>query len=79
MIRSRPTHGIFFQAPFGVMDLANGQYATLPTDRNILGSALNTWGYYVEAGLDRTVPGFVSQVVQFEWATRRSCLAGVPG
>jgi uncharacterized protein (TIGR02599 family) len=59
----RPTHGMFFQAPFGVMDLANGQYATLPSDRNILGSALNLWGYYVEAGFDKTVPGFVSQVV----------------
>lgn len=42
----RPTHGIFFQAPFGYTgDKASARYEGLD-------SLLNTWGYYLEVGDD---------------------------
>jgi len=50
--RERPTHAVFFQAPFGVSDdAAESGFPNL----------LNTWGYYVEYGDDlRERPPFIT-------------------
>ncbi len=45
----RPTHAVFFQAPFGFVDEPN----TIGSpDFSGLGSLLNTWGYFVEFNSD---------------------------
>lgn len=46
----RPTHGIFFQAPFGLI-APTGSGPNWEQFRG-LGEALNTWGYYVEVNDD---------------------------
>jgi len=59
----RPGHGVFFQAPFGVV-----------TDTSNLGTMdnlLNTWGYFVEAGGDPNRPTFIDNAnVPQRWRTR---------
>lgn len=59
----RPGHGIFFQAPFGVVaDTA---------DLGAMDNLLNTWGYFVEAGGDPTRPNFIDNAnVPQRWRTR---------
>jgi uncharacterized protein (TIGR02599 family) len=64
-----PTHGVFFQAPFG---------SVTTTSYGILNNLLNTWGYYILAGPDPTVPGFISPltnsaglpIVKKRWRSR---------
>jgi len=56
--RLRPTHGIFFQAPFGVVTPTDAQSST--TDYGVMNNLLNTWGYFVEADIDTTRPAFVN-------------------
>jgi len=51
--KTRATHGIFFQAPFGTVSTPN---------YDIMNNLLNTWGYYLEEGKDQTVPTFVSNL-----------------
>jgi len=48
----RPGHGVFFQAPFGVV-ANNAAYGNMD-------NLLNTWGYFVEPGYDTTTPGFIT-------------------
>lgn len=48
----RTGHGVFFQAPFGVV-ANNSAYGNMS-------NLLNTWGYFVEAGYDKTTPGFIT-------------------
>ena len=59
----RPGHGVFFQAPFGVV-----------ADTSHLGAMdnlLNTWGYFVEAGADPSRPSFIDNAnVPERWRTR---------
>ena len=51
----RPTHGVFFQAPFGVAE--NEQYS--PMD-----NLLNTWGYFLEVDDDKDlVPPFLTDII----------------
>lgn len=54
----RRTHGIFFQAPFGMVD--DG----IPNDTSklsVLNDLLNSWGYYVETGnTNDRVPSFLA-------------------
>ena len=59
----RPGDGIFFQAPLGyVKDTTN--YAAME-------NLLNTWGYFVEAGLDPARPAFVDTAgVPTRWRSR---------
>lgn len=52
---SRPGHGIFFQAPFGVV--------TDQTNYGTMNNLLNTWGYYVETGYDQSRPVFITDSV----------------
>lgn len=59
----RPGHGIFFQAPFGVV--------TDTTNLGAMDNLLNTWGYFVEAGGDPSRPPFVDNAnVPERWRTR---------
>jgi uncharacterized protein (TIGR02599 family) len=60
----RPGHGIFFQAPFGVV--------TNIASYSNMDNLLNTWGYFVEAGYDQTTPGFITAggSVPKRWRTR---------
>jgi uncharacterized protein (TIGR02599 family) len=59
----RPGHGVFFQAPFGVV--------TDTQNLGIMDNLLNTWGYFVEAGADPKRPAFIDQAnVPERWRTR---------
>ncbi|MDR3402985.1 MAG: Verru_Chthon cassette protein C [Chthoniobacter sp.] len=59
----RPGHGIFFQAPFGVV--------ADTTDYAAMDNLLNTWGYFVEAGNDPSRPQFVETAgVPGRWRSR---------
>jgi uncharacterized protein (TIGR02599 family) len=53
-----PTHGVFFQAPLGMAD------NSADPSFDIMNNLLNTWGYFVQAGYDPSVPGFVGQMQQ---------------
>jgi uncharacterized protein (TIGR02599 family) len=57
----RPTHGIFFQAPFGyVTPVAGNNGASVEG----LETLLNTWGYYLEVGDDLGLrPSFITQKI----------------
>ena len=58
----RPTHGVFFQAPFGVAE--NTQYA--PMD-----NLLNTWGYFLEVDDDEDlVPPFLKDIIPSKKSSR---------
>ena len=47
----RPTHGVFFQAPAGEVEV---------TEHRALDQALNTWGFFVEIGSDEEwMPNFL--------------------
>ena len=53
---TRPTHGIFFQAPLGFVDDVE--------DLGRLDNLLNTWGYFLEVGEDETYrPSFLTGLV----------------
>lgn len=50
----RPTHGVFFQAPFGVAE--NPEYASMD-------NLLNTWGYFLEVDDDEDlIPPFLKNL-----------------
>lgn len=49
----RPTHGVFFQAPLGMVDD--------PTNFSGLENLLNTWGYYIEFNKD-TRPALIDNL-----------------
>jgi uncharacterized protein (TIGR02599 family) len=61
----RPTHGVFFQAPFGIVNSNDGTaYASME-------NLLNTWGYFVEAGYDLNRPSFLDPaMVPKRWRSR---------
>lgn len=57
----RPTHGVFFQAPLGVVDRS---VAAGGGDYRGLDSLLSTWGCFVEFGDDReSRPSFLTEAV----------------
>jgi uncharacterized protein (TIGR02599 family) len=59
----RPGHGVFFQAPFGVV--------TDSINLGAMDNLLNTWGYFVEAGGDPQRPTFIDNAnVPERWRTR---------
>ena len=54
----RPTHSIFFQAPLGFFATTS---TTNPLD--VLPNLLNTWGFYLEFGSDKTFrPDFINNM-----------------
>lgn len=54
---TRVTHCLFFHAPFGTVDTAQGAITGISGLENLL----NVWGYYVEFGDDSAIrPGFLS-------------------
>ena len=59
----RPTHGVFFQAPLGLVDDED----VLEFERRRLkplGDLLNSWGYFIEVGTDeKIIPRFLKDVV----------------
>ena len=59
---TRPGQGVFFQAPFGLVN-DKASYGAMD-------NLLNTWGYFVEAGYDQTTPQFVANTVPQRWRTR---------
>lgn len=59
----RPTHGVFFQAPAGLVE----DQATLST----LDQSLNTWGFFLEVGDDRALrPAFLEDHVPVRLRSR---------
>lgn len=55
----RPTHGIFFQAPFGFVAPARSG-DSVSSKYEGLDSLLNTWGYYIEVNNDDALkPNFI--------------------
>ncbi len=55
----RPTHGVFFQAPFGFVAPAKEGDSVSPRYQG-LDTLLNTWGYYLEVNNDEALkPRFV--------------------
>ena len=79
----RPTHGVFFQAPLGLIEDED----VLEMDRRRLkrlGDLLNSWGYFVEVGTDEAnIPTFLkghakprirSRLMQFMEPTERARL-----
>ena len=59
----RPTHGIFFQAPLGIVEdrIAHG----------LLSSLLNTWGYFLEVADDSTLrPAFLQNRIPTRMRSR---------
>jgi uncharacterized protein (TIGR02599 family) len=53
-----PYHGIFFQAPFGVVDDTETDQ-----DAKAMNNLLNTWGYFLEVNDDDNRPNFISNTV----------------
>ena len=79
--QARPTHGIFFQAPFGLVTDTDTQPAklnqtALTSGYSVMNNLLNTWGYFVETGNDTLRPSFVdpatnpSAHVRTRWRSR---------
>ena len=61
---NRPWHGVFFQAPFGVVE-------NTATDEKSLNNLLNTWGYYLEVGDDDDRPTWIPEAVaRKRWRSR---------
>jgi uncharacterized protein (TIGR02599 family) len=57
----RPTHGIFFQAPFGYVSAVPGNDGTAVEGLETL---LNTWGYYLEVADDKDLrPAFITEAI----------------
>jgi uncharacterized protein (TIGR02599 family) len=61
-----PTHGIFFQAPLGLVE--NPKYESME-------NLLNTWGYFLEVGDDRdSIPDFLLRYVKVRVRSRLMAL-----
>ncbi len=59
----RPTHSVFFQAPFGYIVPGTSSSTSVPNYRG-LDSLINTWGYYLEVNDDANFrPPFVTSNV----------------
>ena len=64
---TRPGHGVFFQAPFGEVLASDAQ----GSGYGVMDNLLNTWGYFVEAGLDLNRPAMVDAAgVPTRWRSR---------
>lgn len=62
--RPRPTHAIFFQAPFGFTLRSRDQAGvSIRDDLSPLSNLLNAWGYYIEYGTDENFrPDFLESL-----------------
>ena len=74
---ARPGDAMFFQAPFGVVSSnftlpQTGAAGNDSVQFGAMKNLLNTWGYFVEAGYDPTVPQFVTNTgtVRKRWRSR---------
>lgn len=66
-----PTHGIFFQAPLGVVTDDSTSQATYGTNYSSMDNALNTWGYFVETSDYDERPNFISnKITPLRWRCR---------
>jgi uncharacterized protein (TIGR02599 family) len=62
-----PTHGVFFQAPLGIVTDTAATKTTLDLNANApygaMDNLLNSWGYFVEVGDDIDRPSFISSTI----------------
>ncbi len=73
--RHWPTHGVFFQAPLGLVtdDAPTKSALNLPaaSPYGSMDTLLNTWGYFVEVGNDLDRPSFITDSVSPKrWRSR---------
>jgi uncharacterized protein (TIGR02599 family) len=66
---NRPWHGVFFQAPFGMVEDETMDEQNL--EEKSLNNLLNTWGYYLEVGQDDDRPTWMpTTVAPPRWRSR---------
>ena len=66
-----PTHGVFFQAPFGEVTNNSETRNAYGTDYDAMNNALNTWGYFVETGdYDERPPFITTKIAPMRWRSR---------
>ncbi len=66
-----PTHGIFFQAPLGVVTDDLTSQAAYGPNYSSMDNALNTWGYFVETSDYDERPSFITnKITPLRWRCR---------
>lgn len=66
-----PTHGVFFQAPLGVVTEDVNSTNTYGAKYGSMDNALNTWGYFVETGdYDERPPFITDRITPKRWRCR---------
>ena len=63
-------HGIFFQAPLGVVENTAANRTTYGNMYGAMDNLLNTWGYFLEVNYDTNRPAFVDTVTPKRWRSR---------
>jgi uncharacterized protein (TIGR02599 family) len=65
------THGVFFQAPLGIVTDDNTTQSTYGTKYGSMDNLLNTWGYFVETDDYDERPAFITPQIQpLRWRSR---------
>jgi len=66
-----PTHGIFFQAPLGIVTDDSTNQTAYGTKYGSMDNLLNTWGYFIQTGKYDERPSFISdKITPKRWRSR---------